>query len=524
MSSSPNEQEIAQQKSETYQALSSFHETQSDYDDEQEDAPMARYWECKDGAISYSVPIDPAAGLKRGLISKPYTSNVQIQMNINRSSRGDLQRRGIRLVETIKFDNSRDDTADSMPFVRSIPLDQNADVDAADGSYSLDVCASDDAHLPLLPPSMSAGLNPGLIEFLIEHTIAVSDTERCRCFFAYGDADRDGGAMEDSNFEDDRTNRNYRLLGVVFADEYKQMPDTAEKSQSGPDLTSLLKKDQPASSQSPLDLLRLDANQINEMSEQDKLDALYNAIGKHNENVMANSGDAGQPEKDSAVSMVRYSPSMFNICSGVYLGDMFIREPTISTGTNKQSKGFGNLKSKRKEEKNGDDGFANWEQGVQKTSIQFQWDCISKVIQSYQYGKCLGVSTRVACNAARRSVGEIVVDEGRPSKSRAERRVIWYMDGSYLAGLIGTSYFRAPRYMSFSEALVNGAEPRLTEFMVFYKADTASNDVPDPEDKSYCSISRRLYSLSGSLAQGSTGFFSLTQPNYDADKSASNEY
>jgi hypothetical protein len=78
--------------------------------------------------------------------------------------------------------------------------------------------------------------------------------------------------------------------------------------------------------------------------------------------------------------------------------------------------------------------------------------------------------------------------------------------------------------MSFSEALVNGAEPRLTEFMVFYKADTASNDVPDPEDKSYCSISRRLYSLSGSLAQGSTGFFSLTQPNYDADKSASNEY
>lgn len=72
--------------------------------------------------------------------------------------------------------------------------------------------------------------------------------------------------------------------------------------------------------------------------------------------------------------------------------------------------------------------------------------------------------------------------------------------------------------MSFSERLVNGAEPRLTEFMVFFKADTPSNDVLDTEVKSYSSISRRLYSLSGSLVQGSTGFFSLTQPDNE-DKS-----
>lgn len=67
--------------------------------------------------------------------------------------------------------------------------------------------------------------------------------------------------------------------------------------------------------------------------------------------------------------------------------------------------------------------------------------------------------------------------------------------------------------MSFSERYVNGAEPRLTEFMVFYKADTSSGNAPDGETKdSYCSMARRLYNLDGSLMQGSTGFFSLNQP------------
>ena len=76
----PNDEEIAKQKSETYQALSSFHETcmatspeednsmlfdKYEYDD---DPNIAEYWECKDGAISFAVPMDPAAGLKKGMI------------------------------------------------------------------------------------------------------------------------------------------------------------------------------------------------------------------------------------------------------------------------------------------------------------------------------------------------------------------------------------------------------------------------------------------------------------------------
>ena len=447
----PSEKEIAQQKAETYQALSSFHETRMDGDDE-DNANIAEYWECKDGAISFPVPMDPAAGLKKGTVSKPYKSSVQIQMNINRSPRGDLQRQGLRLVENIQFGDNADDTV-SMPFVRSIPLDHNADVDT-DGTYSLDISTSGDVHLPLLPSSMMAGLNPSSVKFLVEHTIAISDTERSRCFFVYGDADRDGGAREDQEFDDevneededldedqadDRVNRNYRLMGVVFADENKKLPAETE-IESPLDFSSLLNKEQPTSSQSPLDLLQLNANDVNKMSDQDKMDALYKAIGKHNERVMSNSGGTNQSEEDKAAPMVRYTPTLYNICSGVYLGDTFVREP-LKVTSKAQSRGFGNLKSRRSEEQNQDD-FATWAPGVQKTSVRFQWDYSSSIIQDCQYGKYLGAMNQLKCNAMSRSVGTIVVDQGRVTKPREERRTIWYMDGAYLAGLIGSNYFR----------------------------------------------------------------------------------
>ena len=453
----PNDQEIAEQKSETYQALSSFHETratkdpdnQSLFDDyeEEDDLNLAEYWECKDGAIAYAVPMDPAAGLKKGIVSKPYKSTVQIQMNINRSSRGELQRSGIRLVESIHFANT-DESEASMPFVRSIPLDSNMDVDAADGTYSLDVSApSSGSHLPLLPPSMLAGLNPSLIKFVVEHTIAISDSERCRCFFVYGDADRDG-AKEESEFDDQdndedeegntSVDRNYRLLRVVVADEKKKLPDNLKPIQ---DTSSLLNKNEPAETQSPLDLLRVDADELKSMSDEEKMDRLYKAIGKHNEQVMA-SGEENKTEEADQQTMVPYSPSMFSISSGVYLGDTFIREP-LSEASKSQSRGFGKLKSRRdRDDKNEEDNFANWSLGVQKTTLQFQWDYASSVVQSFTYGKCLGAFNKVKCNAMDRSVGNIVVDEGRAMKSREERRVIWYLDGAYLAGLIGTNYFR----------------------------------------------------------------------------------
>ena len=48
---------------------------------------------------------------------------------------------------------------------------------------------------------------------------------------------------------------------------------------------------------------------------------------------------------------------------------------------------------------------------------------------------------------------------------------------------------------------------------MFYK--TEGNSLDTEPKQSYCSIARRLYNLDGSLLQGSTGFFSLTQPTLD---------
>jgi hypothetical protein len=132
--------------------------------------------------------MDPAAGVKTGVISRPYTCTVSLE----RTEEGRGQR-GLRLVETIQSDGGH------IPFIRSIPMGANVDVDAVDGSYSLDDRRGSVNSLPLLPSWM---LDEGMtgvdhsalmmhVTFLVEHTLAVSETERCRCFLLYGDtADR----------------------------------------------------------------------------------------------------------------------------------------------------------------------------------------------------------------------------------------------------------------------------------------------------------------------------------------------
>ena len=147
----PSQEEIAQNKQSAYNALASFHETSSSLtsstqiksllaglDDGlgEEEQVKPEYWSCSKGAITYNVPMDPAAGLKRGVISKPYKCSVQVEMDLG-ELRGGVKRRGLRLVESIQFGKENDEaTSLSIPFVRSIPLGANVDVDAVDGSYS----------------------------------------------------------------------------------------------------------------------------------------------------------------------------------------------------------------------------------------------------------------------------------------------------------------------------------------------------------------------------------------------------
>ncbi|KAL7535729.1 hypothetical protein ACHAXR_006695 [Thalassiosira sp. AJA248-18] len=587
----PSEEEIVRQKQEAYNALSSFHETSysltqssstqiksllkdldtigiNNGEDDEGEQTKPVYWRCSKGAITYSVPMDPAAGLKRGVISKPYKCSVQVEMDLGElrggggggGGGGNIRRRGLRLVESIQFGNSdkEDDSAlSSLPFVRSLPLGANVDVDAVDGSYSLDDAiptttdqgrdSVESPSLPLLPPSLLVGVvDPTAVQFLVEHTLAVSETERCRCFLLYGDATNargggdddgeDGNDVGDNDGEEDDfailaakkakakdAERSYRLLGVVLAEETKVMPEqTTEGKESGDDaeddyasdfISQMIEASPSESPASPLDLLEINQPE----SEDDKLERLMQSLDKHNERVMESAME-GATSGDNA-KMERHSLGMFGLTSGVWLGDTFVRETIPSRLLQSRQKGFG--KKSETLNKVEEDRFATWQMGVQKIALHFKWDYDSSVTQSYTYGKVMGTATSLSSMANIKSDGVVAVNDARRRKKREERRVVWDMDGgAYVAGLIGSCYFRAPRYMSFYKSRSYSADPYLTEFMVFYRPESKALDAEmdtDAVPEYYCSRTSRLYNANdGSLMQGATAFFAMKQPLLDS--------
>ncbi|KAL7444215.1 hypothetical protein ACHAXH_007226 [Discostella pseudostelligera] len=593
----PTQDEIAQQKSEAYKALSSFHETTASLprmtttsssqkkiqsllsgldDDDEKQIQRPEYWMCQNGAITYSVPMDPAAGLKRGTISKPYRCSVRLEMDLDSDGGGGMRRRkrGLRLVESIQHvigegGGGGGGGIGEVPFLRSIPLGENVDVDAVDGSYSFDVALSTDTRnpspmVPLLPPSLlgnnvgrGASDDPMSVKFLVEHTIAVSETERCRCFLLYGDASnngRGGGSVGDDltvpdedmdeddyaivaakralsgkkdKSESGETEKSYRLLSVILAEETKVLPAGQQSSELNSQLIGSSNSSEAASaSSSPLNLLEL-----NQSTGDGQMDQLIQSLQKHNDRVM-NSIAAST----GGGTMERFSLGMFGLTSGVWLGDTFIREniplslQRARESRSGRNKGF-DLKNKQSDSGSGidEDRFATWSLGVQKVALRFEWDYSDSISQSYTYGKVIGTATSLSSMANIKTDGIIVVNESRPTKKREERRVIFDMDGgAYVSGLLGSYYFRAPRYMSFSQSRSYSADAYLTEFMVFFRpaldasssaSDSGSNNIGVKDSgvpEYYCSRSCRLYNANnGGLQQGSTAFFSLKRVGSD---------
>jgi len=566
----PTADEIMAQKGEAYNAISSFHETstsqtQSDQvssllagldtmglDGGSDEEVKADYWECADGAITYSVSMDPAAGIKKGRISKPYKSSVRIDMGELMSN--NKKEKGLRLVESMQFDQS------TLPFVRSISLGANVDVDSVDSSYSLDAMlmlpsasATEDEDytpLPLLPSSLLNGIDPSAVEFVVEHTLAVSELERSRCFLLYGcindvnnNVNDNEPAMEDDdiailaattaaenakrkrgNDQTAKDDRSYRLIGLILAEERKVMPtpEIADTTR-----TSLLKSDTGSESEAPSPLDFLEIKGQNDDEEEDKMERLIQSLENHNKKVI----EEGMGVSDqNASEMQLYNVGMFGLTSGVWLGDAFIRESIIPPKLQQpSSRGFGK-KGETKSNDDEEDRFATWSIGVQKVTMQFEWDYGTSIAQKCNWGRCMGTATSLSSMANIRSEGLIVVNEARRMKKREEKRVILDFDGgNYLAGLIGSAYFRAPRYMTFSQKSQSiRREPYLTEYMIFFRpksesSSSATTSLGSIEDMDkvpeyYCSRSSRLYdSQDGSLMQGSTGFFALQQPQIETE-------
>jgi hypothetical protein len=175
--SMPSNDDIATQKRKAYAALLLFHETlpslpnaslllsmssswmwlifcglEDKYDklSSLSSSRRAEYWSCINGATSYTVLMDLAAGIGIGRPSRPYCCTLSMMADINvdgggGGGRGSLGRRrgtgGLRLVETIQpisAAGGEDVIEDAMPFVHLLSLGANVDVDTINGSYFLD--------------------------------------------------------------------------------------------------------------------------------------------------------------------------------------------------------------------------------------------------------------------------------------------------------------------------------------------------------------------------------------------------
>ena len=165
---------------------------------------------------------------------------------------------------------------------------------------------------------------------------------------------------------------------------------------------------------------------------------------------------------------------MFGLASGVWLGDTFVREaiPTslsraraLRDDWRRNKKGLSGKKGTtetntpkkgRRDSTINEDRFATWNVGVQKVALRFDWDYREGISQSYTYGKVMGACTSLSSMANIKSDGVVVLNESKraASRKREGRRVVWDMDGgAYIAGLVGSSYFRIPRYMTFSKSV-----------------------------------------------------------------------
>ena len=160
------EKELSRQKAEVLEAISSFHDGT---------------WICSDGALSFSITTDVAAGITAKRRSVPYTTSSSLLSSSSTNP--------IRMMETFSW-NVQNPTLTNdescCAAVRTVPWGQSVDVDSVDSSYSLDgMCTLPASSSTLLPPSVISGWDPTHCVFFMEKNLALSNHERIRIFILY---------------------------------------------------------------------------------------------------------------------------------------------------------------------------------------------------------------------------------------------------------------------------------------------------------------------------------------------------
>jgi len=466
MALGPSEEELAQQKVEAIQEYSKYHDG---------------VWRGK-RVTSFSITSDVAAGVTKKIDNKDTTGNGIYKTFFKTLMDPD----GLRVQETISWEEDAQPTSTSSITSRSIKLSESVDIDSVDASYSLDAS-------PLLDiPTIITGTN-AVVKFGIEHCIAVSDNERVRCFLLYD--------MED------------KLTRVAVCDElrvaqdddpiqFSQLSAQEEMDAAKNDVDQLVdklfgvKKESPETNDKTYEAFstknKIDAN----TSMEERMQKLQNALQK-NKNGTSN---------DDSQDIKRSPMSMFGLISGVWLGDSIVRNHPESPSTSNKIPAISGISK----------GFAEWSTGVQKVAMEYKWDFEDRVMQRHTAGRSLGVSISNQMPAT--SMGMLIHSDMARGKDPEDR--LAYVDfdmGMYAGFLLGSVYIKAPRSLSFSQS-TGKVQPFFTEFAVFQKKiNPASSFDSVPETSAdltnapelYCSRLTRLYGNSGRLKQGTSSFFKL---------------
>jgi len=363
-------------------------------------------------ATSFSVSNDVAAGIRTRKISSEYKSTVKIGL--------DLVSQDLKLSEIFEWDDKMKK--------RELSLgNAGTDVDSVDGSYSFDTT------FPDLPTDLIG--TEKLVQFGIEHCVAVSDDARIRVFALYG-IDK-------------------FLARIIVCEEERDTDQSNGKVLQG--------------SPRQGDTSSIEAEKSNER-------------------------------------LIPVSISLSEMTSGVWLGDMILREPNAP----EEPKGFGS-NSRPVPSKN---NFGDWSVvGVQKLSHQWRLDREDSIQKIVTVGKPLGIG--LPEEMATSISGVLCKDESSDNNLPKEMRMIYldWMGGNQVGIFLKNIAMQLPRYLDFEKTGGKTRRNFFTEVSIYQAKSDRILDVTDatvPPDLSLvCSVIARAYSSDGQLKQASTGFFSL---------------
>ena len=408
----------------------------------------------KGKAVSFTVTPDVAAGIIGRKFSPEYTVSVKLGLDANRD---------YSLTESLSWNDTF--SSRSISFSKS-----NLDVDSVDASYSLD------CTLPALPAAITG--TDKLIQFCIEHCIATSDDQRMRCLVCYG--------VDQS------------LLRVVVCDEVRMKRDDSRSSdRNWPELLSdtlnpnnMVGEDIPAAGPA-------ESKSVGSEQRPDRLQK-----------------STPLDTSDGSRKLSYHSMSLMELTSGVWLGDVIIRDlPMIADTPEERGLGFGPSASVPKPSIR-TDSFGSWSVGVQKAAWRWMWNFGAEIRQVIDVGRAMGAEMSSFLSQA--LSGSVCVNESLSRRISKDQRMVFIDWNADIVGfIVGSVSVQVPRYLNFNPSARRQTKPFFTEFSVYQspKSDDGTKSIDDVENVAlpevYCSKISRVYNFEGRLRQGCTSFYSL---------------